>query len=172
MRFNNSCQQNAVEPEQSSVTSQPILPKSGFLAQIPGVYAVPPVYPSLGSSSITHLLNKSPPSLVGPSTQALIRSLTCPPDAVRSLQTPKEHVTKAQATPKILKTICETIAGNIGHWNLALDLTPNKRGKTAYRKELAELIAANEKMTLNGRTLAGWLQSIRPLESLRLPKKA
>ena len=116
--------------------------------QIPSVHAVPPVYPSLGSSSITHLLNKSPPSLVGPSTQAFVRSLTCPPDAVRSLQTPKEHVTKAQATPNILKTICETIAGNIGHWNLARYFTPDKRGKTACRKELAELIATNEKITI------------------------
>ena len=25
---------------------------------------------------------------------------------------------KAQAIPKILKTVCETIAGNIGLWNL------------------------------------------------------
>ena len=33
-------------------------------------------------------------------------------------------------------------------WNLALDFTPNKRGKTACRKELAELIATNEKMTI------------------------
>ena len=114
---------------------------------------------------------KSPPSLVGPSTQALIRSLTCPPDAVRSLQTPKEHVTKAQATPKILKTICETIAGNIGNWNLALDFTPNKRGKTACRKELAELIAANEKMTLNERTLAGWLESIKALGELAIAEE-
>ena len=104
--------------------------------------------PSLGCSSITHLLNKSPPSLFGPSTQALVRSLKCPPDDVRSLQIPKEHVTKAQTTPKILKTICETITGNIGHWNLALDFMPNKRGKTACRKELAELIATNEKMTI------------------------
>ena len=38
--------------------------------------------------------------------------------------------------------------GNIGHWNIALDFTPNKRGKTACRKELAELIATNEKMTI------------------------
>ena len=75
-------------------------------------------------------------------------ALTCPPDTERSLQTPKELVSKAQATPKILKTICETIAGNIGHWNLALDFTPNKRGKTACRKELAELIATDEKMTI------------------------
>ena len=114
--------------QNSPVTSQPISSKSGILAQFPGVYAVPPVYPSLGSSSIPHLLNKSPPSLVGPYTQTLVRSLTCPQDAVGSLQTPKEHVSKAQATPKILKTICETIAGNIGHGNLALDFTPNKRG--------------------------------------------
>ena len=64
------------------------------------------------------------------------------------MQTPKEHVNKAQATPNILKTICETIAGNIGHWNLALDFTPTKRGKTACRKKLAELIATNEKMTV------------------------
>ena len=133
-----------------------------FLAQIPIVYAVPIVYPSLGSSSITHLLNKSPPSLVGPSTQAFVRSLTCPPDAVRSLQTPKEHVTKAQATPNILKTICETIAGNICHWNLAL--TPNKRGKTACRKKLAELIATNENMTVFRFLLEALLMPELPLK--------
>ena len=49
---------------------------------------------------------------------------------------------------KLSTTICDSIAGNIGNWNLALDFTPNKRGKTACSKELAELIAANEKMTI------------------------
>ena len=120
-----------------------------FLAQIPGVYAVTPVYSSLGGLSITHLFHNSPPSSVGPSTQALVRFLKCPPDAVRSLQTLTEHVMKAQATPKILKNRCKSIAGKIGRSNLALDFTPNKRGKTACRKELAELIDTNQNTSLN-----------------------
>ena len=97
-------------------------------------------------------------------------SLTCPQDAVRSLQTPKEHVTKAQTTPKILKTICDSIAGNIAHWNLALDFTQKKRGKTACSKELAELIANDEKMTISLFLLEELLMPELPLkEELHWP---
>ena len=142
-----------------------------FLSQIPGVYAVPSVYPSLGSSAIAHLLNNSPPSPVaGPSTQSLIRSLTCPPDAGTSFQISKD-VSKAHATPAILKKICDTLSGNLKHWNLALDFTPNKRGKIPCRKELAELIGSTEKMTLSERTLTGWLQSIVALGELAISEE-
>ena len=78
-----------------------------FWAQIPSVYAVPPLYPSLGSSSITHLLNKSPPSLVGPSTRAFVRSLTCPPDAQPMLydlcRPQKNMLLRHRQLPKISK---------------------------------------------------------------------
>ena len=141
-----------------------------FLSQIPGVYAVPPIYPSLGSSGIAHLLNNSPPSVGCPSTQSLVRSLTCPPDAMSSVQSSKD-VSKAHATPTILKRICDTISGNLKHWNLALDFTPNKRGKIPCRKELAELTGSNEKMTLSERTLTGWLQSIVALGELAIAEE-
>jgi hypothetical protein len=102
-----------------------------FLYQIPVTYGDRSVYPPLGILAFAHLLNNLLPSVGGPSTQPLVRSLTCPPDAVRSLQTSKDSIPKAHATPKILKTICETIAGNIDCWFFALDSTPNNAWQDA-----------------------------------------
>ena len=133
MHFNDSwCQQCSPTKILILTTESPALQfqqNPSFLSQIPGSSCLP----SLSSSSITHLLNQSPSSLVGPSTQALVRFLACPLNAVQSEQTTKELVAKAQATTKTYKTICHTIAGNIYHWYRALDFTSNNHGKTACR---------------------------------------
>ena len=46
---------------------------------------------------------------------------------------------KAQATPKILKTVCETMAGNIGLWNLALDFS-RLYLKALYQEDQQDLV--------------------------------
>ena len=46
---------------------------------------------------------------------------------------------KAQATPIILKTVCETIAGNIGLWNLALDFSRLDL-KVLYQEDQQDLV--------------------------------
>ena len=50
--------------------------------------------------------------------------------------------------PKFSKPYAKPSQAILANWNLALYFTPNKRGKTADRKEMAELIATNEKRTI------------------------
>ena len=133
MHFNDSwCQQ--CSPTKILILTSPPIPTKSVIS-VPNSWCLcsSSCLPSLSSSSITHLLNQSPSSLVGPSTQALVRFLACPLNAVQSEQTTKELVAKAQATTKTYKTICHTIAGNIYHWYRALDFTSNNHGKTACR---------------------------------------
>ena len=132
-------------------------------SEFPALYAVPPCYPSVGGYQVAYLLNSSPPLMRSPSIP--VRCETSPPVLVSASHTGKtpDTVSRAHATPKILKTICETVSGNIDHWHLALNFTPNMRGRTQCRTELAILVSSNEGFNLNEKTLLGWMQSITAL---------
>jgi hypothetical protein len=149
-----------------------------ILSHIPGPYAIPPVNWSQGSAGVAFMQNNSSSGLVGSTN--LVWSVTSPPSVIRSVsKTPQTtSMIWAQASKKILKMICETIQGNVEHWHLALDFTPNKRCRTACRQELPERIVLmnSEKLTLlslnfsmrvtRPATSAGELQSREPSPSV------
>jgi hypothetical protein len=116
-----------------------------------------------GGSGVSYLLNPSPPLDRSPSIP--VRSETSPAFSGSALQSGKnpDNLSRAQASPKVLKTICDTITSNLDHWHLALNFTPNMRGRTKCRIELAALVSSNEGFNLTEKTLLSWMLSIKAL---------
>jgi hypothetical protein len=63
------------------------------------------------------------------------------------------------------------VSGNIDHWHLALNFTPNMRGSTQCHTELATLVSLNEGFNLNEKTLLSWMQSITVLREQALSEE-